>query len=607
MHKIKAGVMIYQVRVQKKIRQNRLCAGLCTPGTLSKYENGEIIPDGLLFHCFMQRMGMNPGDFAVIFSAEEYRYYIWKESVFEAIQKQDWETAERLCHDEMAANRRCNAKIQNQFYLYISSVLAEKREGNNGKALRLLREAIGETVPFDGTHGWEAYQLSSFEIGLTALYYYKGGIMCLLPKDEVFTGLKSLMDYTGKVITDQQERARLAPGIVCALLCTCREMMTVRERLSLEESAVNILKESYRLYHLPELLRFYCMDLREAGQAQAEVYGKQYGAFLEAFGDAGYNTAFQPELLYDNRQQIYLLNEYMRSCREISGLTQEQISEGICAVETYSRLETGKRAPHRKEREAIMERLDIGWGFFRGDLETTDYKAFENLHRYKEAVARKDWKKAGDFLEKIRVGLDMESVGNRQFVGAMENLVALKTGKINVEEFFRKDKELLGLSIKEENLEKTELYYFSYVEMILYAHMANALGMQGKKREGITLLSGMLKKLEKSQVGFEYWWEGLKVSIFNLANMLSDIKEYRASLDYMEDFVPMCFKLGDGKYMGYGIGERAFDLDKLELSSKATCYRLLVQAFYITGFYDLKTNHNRLKEYMEHYEKLWYK
>lgn len=89
MHKIKTGVMIYQVRVQKKISRKELCAGLCSVKALANYENRERTPDGLLFHCFMQRMGMNPGDFSVIFSLEEYRYYMWKESVFEALQKQD--------------------------------------------------------------------------------------------------------------------------------------------------------------------------------------------------------------------------------------------------------------------------------------------------------------------------------------------------------------------------------------------------------------------------------------------------------------------------------------------------------------------------------------
>ena len=60
MHKIKTGAMIYQVRVQKKISRKELSAGLCSVKTLANYDNGERTPDGLLFHCFMQRMGKIP-------------------------------------------------------------------------------------------------------------------------------------------------------------------------------------------------------------------------------------------------------------------------------------------------------------------------------------------------------------------------------------------------------------------------------------------------------------------------------------------------------------------------------------------------------------------
>ncbi len=390
MRRIKAGIMIYQIREQKKISRKSLSAGLCSAGALTKYESGERIPDGLLFHYFMQRLGMNPEDFAVMLSLKEYEYYTWKETVFEAIQKQEWETVEQLYYSNLAEDRSCNVKIQNQFYLYLSSVLAEKIENNAEKMLRLLRKAVDETVPAYENSGLEAYRLSAFEIGLLALYYYKGGIRHLISEDEVYSKLKSLIDYTIHIITDKQECAKLVPGMVCALLHICHGKMEPVERIFIEEKAVKLLKESGRFYHLPELLRFYTGDLRLIDMEKAHVYEVQYHAFMEVFEDAGYDTAFQPELLFDSRKQIYLLNEYMLSYREIKGMTQLQISEGICAVETYSRMETGKRAPHVKEGEAILERLEIGWGYFRGDLETTDYKAFEYLHQFKEAARKRE-------------------------------------------------------------------------------------------------------------------------------------------------------------------------------------------------------------------------
>ncbi len=609
MRQIKAGIMIYQIREQKKISRKELSAGLCSSGTLSRYESGERIPDGLLFHCFMQRLGMNPEDFSVMLSVKEYQYYAWKESVFEAVQKQEWETVEQLYHDEQAQDRSCNAKIQNQFYLYLSSVLAEKVEKNAEKMLHFLGKAISETVPGGGERRLDTCCLSVFEIGLLALYYYKGGMLQLLSLDEVQSGLKFLIDYTVRKAMDKQECAKLVPGMVCALLNICGERIVLLERLLLEETAVRLLKESYRFYHLPELLRFYIRDLRLTDKEKAHVYEVQYYTFVEVMENAGYDTSFQPELLFDSHKQIYLLNECLRFYRRIRGMTQQQTSMDICTVVAYSQLENGKSSPHLKRSEAIFERLKIGWGYFRGNLETTDYKAFEYLYRFKEAARRREWAKAGGLMGEIRERLDMDSINNYQYMGMMENWIAYEMGRMDAEEFYRKDKELLELSVKEEHLKKADFYCFSYIEIILYTHMANILGALGRDREGIELLERMLKKMEKGRVGFEYWWESIKLLIFNLANMLSDIGDYEASLKHMEYFIGMCLKLSDGKFLGNGICEKALDLDKLGKTDKAACGRLLIQAFYLTDFYDLDTNHKIIQEYYEkHYDvnKQWY-
>lgn len=608
MRKIKTGSVILQIREQKKISRKKLCEGICSPATLSKYECGERMPDGLLFHYLMQRMGMSPDDFAVILSAEEYEYYIWKEFVFEAIQSQEWKTLDELFHCEQAMDRSCNKKIQNQFYLYVASVYAEKIEKNPKKSVEFLQEAAQETVPDFLENRLDAYQLSTMEIGLIAMYFYKGGQMNLLSSDEVYLNLKSLLAYVRKVITDKRESARLIPGIACALLNNCVEQMNEWERLSIEEEAIILLKESYRLYHLLEILRFYVKDLAQKDKRKARVYEKQYRAFLEIYEAAGYDTAFQPELLFDSNKQVYLLDEYMRSYRDISGMTQEQVSDGICAPETYSRLETGKQMPHPKQREALLERLGIGWGYFRGDIETTDYTAIELLNQYRQMAAQNRWQEAEQCVGQLKSKLNMESVTNRQYVGMMENQIAYFTGKISAEEICRKDKELLELSVTKERLEKTEIYYFSHIEIILHTHIANVLREMEKTEEAIKLLERVLKKTEKSAVGVEYWWNGMNATIYNLSSMLSDMDDYTGSLQYMESFKDKCMKMYDGRFLACAIGEVVFDLGHLNDTKKAA-QRLLEQAFYLTDFYEMGRHHNSIEKYYKEYydkEKVWY-
>ncbi len=610
MQKIEAGVMLCQIREQKKVSQKKLSNGICSTRALSRYESGERMPDGLSFHCLMQRIGMNPRDFTVMLSLKEYEYYMWKESVLDAILKKDWDMVKQQMKNEKDLSKGCGGRIQRQFRLYLQSIVEEKLGKDGEKAWRLLGEAIGETASDCFRGELEGYWLSTFEIGLLALYYYKGGEQNFMHPKEVCSRLKFLIAYTEEIITDKQECAKLVPGMVCALLRICGDQMGIMERLSYEEKAVLLLKESGGLYHLAEVLRLYTADLAGTDGEKERVYSRQYAAFKEVLGDAGYDTDFQPELLFDSSRQFFLLNEYLRSHRIMSGMTQLQLSEGICAAETYSRVETGKMVPRPKERKAIFERLNIGYGYFSGELETTDYELFRYLALFKEEARKGRWVKAAGMMERIRDRLDTESVNNRQYIGMMENWVAFSTKQIDAEEFYRRDEELLRLSVKEEMLEKTELYYFTYIEIVLYTHLANILKIQGRQREGIELLKKMLGKVEKSSMDFEYWWwDSMKVPIFNLANMLSDQGDYEASLQYMVDFTKKCFRLFDGKFAGYGIGEQALDMEQLHTADKAACNRLLVQVFYMTDFYNMTGDHNKLTEHYEkNYEagKEWY-
>ncbi len=610
MQQIEAGVMLCQIREQKRVSQKKLSNGICSTRALSRYESGERMPDGLSFHCLMQRVGMNPRDFTVMLSLQEYRYYMWKESVLDAIQKKDWNSVKDSMENEVNLPKGCGGRMQRQFRLYLQSIVEEKLENDGEKAWRLLGEAIGVTASDCFRGELAGYWLSIFEIGLLALYYYKGGERNLIHSKEVCSRLKYLIAYTEEIITDKEECAKLVPGMVCALLRICGDQMGIMERLSYEEKAVLLLKESGGLYHLPEVLRLYTADLAGTDEEKERVYGKQYSAFKEVLEDAGYDTDFQPELLFDSSRQFYLLNEYLRSHRIMRGMTQLQISEGICAAETYSRVETGKTVPRPKERKAFFERLNIGFGYFRGELETTDYELFHYLALFKEAARKEEWVKAAGWMERIRDRLDTESINNRQYIGMMENWVAFAAKQIDAEEFYRRDEELLRLSVKEELLEKTELYYFTYIEIVLYSHLANILKIQGRQREGIELLKKMLGKIEKSKADLEYWWwDSMKVPIFNLANMLSDLGDYEESLKYMTDFTQKCFRLFDGKFAGYGIGEQALDMEQLHTANKTACDRMLVQVFYMTDFYNMTKDHNQLKKHYEkHYEadKEWY-
>ena len=71
MAKYTIGTIIYENRVRRKITQEELSYGVCTPATLSKIENGIQMPRRKIFEALMQRLGLQTQYYFVPLSSEE--------------------------------------------------------------------------------------------------------------------------------------------------------------------------------------------------------------------------------------------------------------------------------------------------------------------------------------------------------------------------------------------------------------------------------------------------------------------------------------------------------------------------------------------------------
>lgn len=56
---------------------------------------------------------------------------------------------------------------------------------------------------------------------------------------------------------------------------------------------------------------------------------------------------------------FYKLGPVIRQKREELGYTQEELADGICAVNTLSRYENGERLPKKDHIEMLLQRLGI--------------------------------------------------------------------------------------------------------------------------------------------------------------------------------------------------------------------------------------------------------
>ena len=94
------GEILYSLREEKKIRQEKLCRGICMGSTLCKYERGESIPDRLVLNILLQRMGQSPDKLITALSSTEYEYLQWRKEVLTAVSGRDMNLLELKLKEE---------------------------------------------------------------------------------------------------------------------------------------------------------------------------------------------------------------------------------------------------------------------------------------------------------------------------------------------------------------------------------------------------------------------------------------------------------------------------------------------------------------------------
>lgn len=170
MKKLSLGYMINNIRTTMGVTLEELAEGLCTPSTMFRYETGERIPDSLLFYTFMQRLGKSPSRINIMVSKEEAAYFKWKNAVFDAVKRKDWEEVRRQKEKQEKKGILINEKLQKQFALYVEAILWDKLEQRPDKAAECMESAMKCTIPDPKSWDGKNSILCGDEINLFLIY-----------------------------------------------------------------------------------------------------------------------------------------------------------------------------------------------------------------------------------------------------------------------------------------------------------------------------------------------------------------------------------------------------------------------------------------------------
>ena len=168
---------------------------------------------------------------------------------------------------------------------------------------------------------------------------------------------------------------------------------------------------------MPEILEQYAQIL-EKENSNAEFIGllrQERASLLELESD--YKVSFKNYRLFDHVVRNFEIDaELIRRTRNAAKLTQEGLSEDICAQETLARIENGNQKPRSGNLRQMMEKMGRSGDRIETGIQVEEYETLELKIEFSKFIHRKEYGNAEKVLSKIEEKLDCNLMKNYQYI-----------------------------------------------------------------------------------------------------------------------------------------------------------------------------------------------
>ncbi len=295
---------------------------------------------------------------------------------------------------------------------------------------------------------------------------------------------------------------------------------------------------------------------------------------------------------------VYYLGEVIKRTRESLGMTQEELSEGICTPETLSRIETGKRTPNRANFRALMERMGKCGEKYCPHIHAESYERMEEwerilrldqAHRFKDALMELD-----EFEEKI----DLDDRVNRQAVMRLRALCEYHLGKIDVPEYRERLTQSLKITRPDWDGEHLPAGVFTRTECFLFCNIAVSYMYEENLDTALGILRQMQIYFENTRMdeNEKRVSEGLLMS--NLSDCLGRANQNREALEIETEEIRKYLKHHQAGRLSGTLYNYAYDLEVLKESPEISREKL-VQAYYVAEFVGDDRGKKHIKKHFE--------
>ena len=575
------GRLLYGIRTKYQISVNDICRGICGVSTYCMYENDEMIPDILSVNMFLDRMGFGILGLTAYISEKEVVYFKWKESTRACIRNENYKKLVMLLEHMPTGNVSLNKKIREQYAWFIKGIVAEKDTADLKKATECYEKALECTCGFliksqkiEGT-------FSVREIHIYAIYL---NLLCKVnpkEKEEVISRFYQLMQYVNVHYVEEQQKVRIYPLLVCLWGNLVIEGKDTEGSFEIFEKTLELLRKQKSLYCLLEIMRLHILvglkEKRDMSKEQEDI--KILQSFFEEFGYQAQSQIYVPQA---NEIMLEHVGQYLSTERKKVNYTQEKISDGICSVESYSRIENGRK-PTRNNYKALTEKIGTENRYYIELVNTGNIDALLLRREISYELFMEKNERLPELLEELKTVLGEKEVAkNRQYLEFVQVSIEENTGRKTWNQCCDMFRNILSYTMNEKEIGKKR-HVYTMLEINLIDHISVCMAKDGKSEEAMHLIKAFLDDMDSMKT--EKYYETFLAKL-NYARWKSDRGNFDEAECIYREGIEQRIRRNKTELLDEYIGEYAYNKYlKNNINEKQDVKRYLLYALVLSRIY----------------------
>lgn len=583
------GEILFRLREEQKITLEQLSKGICSNSQLTRIEQNQLVPDYFLLDFLFGRLGKSTERLEYVLPLEYYELYELRFLIQKHICHMELEQAEQNIQT-YEQKKMADKPLHRQFIGKMKAQIAWIRQANIEEILPVLEKAIGETMSNENTVE-KGRILNAEEI---KLLLFRWEVCMNTEYARAPEELKQILEYVSRRNMCTTEKVKVLPYIAILLgkICDWKRENSLLEMVTKE--SLSLLRETGKLLYMPEILKQYAdiLEVQNGCKEFIKILRNERSSVIEV--EAEYGITFEKFRLFEHTVRRFELDyELIRNTRIAAGITQEELSDGICAQESLARIEKG-RSPRDKKMSEIMKKMNRKRERIGSVISAEEYEVLEIKRKIAGNMHHQEYDKADLLLEKLGKLLDMGSVENCQYYESEKIKILYRRGELDWNACIKQLNKLLKLTLDLKNIKdnpcglmEEENSIINEIALISYEN--------GDREMAIQLLNEQVRMFKKSRVHPAFHILEWELAMGNLALALEETYHYAESIEISREKLLVSMETGKGNHIGFTLASIA---GIFEQQKKDSCVPHVIWCKDLLKLYKMDNRYQLVEQYV---------